>query len=419
MTNQTNAVIPHIIDQHAEEAAFLWLLRNNAINAPHYDLNDLAKLDDRIDAHLDGLRISADYGWTVCNENLQLKESGEVFVAAILALEGNSIERINQVYKIVEQAPETINGLVSAFGWVKPHNLQGKVNGLLISEDPLWRMAGIAACAIHRVDPGKFLEQAIQDDDVSLRVRGLKAVGELGRVDLKTFLLEQLNHENNKVRFWAAWSAVLIGDRSLALSLLCKEIESNSEFCIKAMQVALPVLDAQSIKQTLKALADNQDTLRQAVIGAGISGDPCYISWLIQQMNDPQLARVAGESLSIICGVDLADQDMEGDLPDGQMGGPSENPEDDDVAMDPDEDLLYPDPLLVQGWWQGNMHLFKPDVRYLYGKFSDTTQCEWLLRNGTQKLRYIAALELALKRPEQAIYEIRAVGKRQQKELNC
>ena len=33
-----------IVSQHVEEAAFLWLLRSNAIRRPHYALKDLAKL---------------------------------------------------------------------------------------------------------------------------------------------------------------------------------------------------------------------------------------------------------------------------------------------------------------------------------------------------------------------------------------
>ena len=48
-------VIPDIISQHFEEAAFLWLLRSNAIHQPHHTLKDLAKLDDQVEAHLDGL----------------------------------------------------------------------------------------------------------------------------------------------------------------------------------------------------------------------------------------------------------------------------------------------------------------------------------------------------------------------------
>ncbi|MCR1764356.1 hypothetical protein NAG16_14970, partial [Pseudomonas aeruginosa] len=47
--------IAAIVDQHAEEAAFLALLRDYAVRAPHYDLEELAELDQRIEAHLDGL----------------------------------------------------------------------------------------------------------------------------------------------------------------------------------------------------------------------------------------------------------------------------------------------------------------------------------------------------------------------------
>ena len=52
-------VIPVVIEQHAEAAAFHWLLRDVAVCAPHYSLDDLVKLDNRLDAHLDELRIAA------------------------------------------------------------------------------------------------------------------------------------------------------------------------------------------------------------------------------------------------------------------------------------------------------------------------------------------------------------------------
>ena len=408
MSNQAKAVIPHIIDQHAEEASFLWLLRNNAVNAPHYDLDDLAKLDNRIEAHLDGLRIAADYGWQVCYQNLQIKESGEVFTAAVLALEGRSDEQINQVYKIVEQVPETIDGLISAFGWVEKESLQGKVNGLLVSSNPLWREVGISACLIHRVDPGKFLEEAILDENISLRIRSLKAVGELGRVDLKVVLLEKLNHDDNQVCFWAAWSAVLLGDRGHALNILRLEIEKNSEFCLPAMQVALPVLDTQSVKKTLKVLADSQSTLRLAIIGAGISGDPVYIPWLIQQMKAVEFAKVAGEAFSHLCGVDLAYQDMEGEIPEEEVtSNPTKNSADEFVEMDEDEDLPYPDVVEVQNWWKKNEGCFEPSVRYLYGKPVAIDQCTQVLKKGIQRLRYKAAILLALMKSEQALFEVK------------
>jgi hypothetical protein len=71
--------IAEIVSQHAEEAAFLWLLRSKAIRAPHYALNDLAKLDDRVEAHVDGLRAAAtwwDCGCEIRSQVVQRRVEG-------------------------------------------------------------------------------------------------------------------------------------------------------------------------------------------------------------------------------------------------------------------------------------------------------------------------------------------------------
>jgi hypothetical protein len=85
--------------------------------------------------------------------------------------------------------------------------------------------------------------------------------------------------------------------------------------------------------------------------------------------------------------------------------------------MDDDEDLPLPDPLLVREWWRSHQHNFKSDIRYLFGKPCSQSQCHWLLKQGTQRLRYAAALNLALMQPDQALFEVSAVGKKQQQAL--
>lgn len=416
--NTIHPVIPHIIDQHAEEAAFLWLLRHNAVYAPHYNLKDLAKLDNRVEAHIDGLRIAGDYGWEACCNNLEFKGAGEVFAAGFLALEGNDVDRINKVYQVVEECPETLCGLISAFGWVEPQHLQGKVSGLLVSKNPLWRQAGIAACAIHRVDPGKYLDQAIQDDDPQLKIRALRAAAELGRAGLKQVIIEQVNDKDSTVGFWAAWSAVCLGARGSALSSLQTRIIEGADYSAKAMSVAFRALGLHEVKEILKGLVQNEDKLRGAVIGAGISGDPSYIPWLIKQMETPKLAKIAGESFSFITGVDIAYEDLDGELPKGFAAGPTENPEDENVAMDADEDLPCPDSLLIDRWWKQQQQNYSPGVRYLLGQPITEHQCQTVLRSGKQRQRQVAALELSMMQPTTPLFETRAIGKRQQKWLS-
>lgn len=109
------ASLPHIIEQHAEEAAFLWLLRDNAVTEAHYNLTHLQELEERIEAHIDGLRIAGDEGWKCCLENLrQFPESGEMFAATILALESNHNEYLQQLYTLAETNHSTERGFISA-----------------------------------------------------------------------------------------------------------------------------------------------------------------------------------------------------------------------------------------------------------------------------------------------------------------
>ena len=65
MVKQENikiAIIPVVVEQRAEEAAFLWLLRDSAVIEPHYSLPDVAHLDDRTEAHIDGLILRWSHG---------------------------------------------------------------------------------------------------------------------------------------------------------------------------------------------------------------------------------------------------------------------------------------------------------------------------------------------------------------------
>jgi uncharacterized protein (TIGR02270 family) len=85
-------------------------------------------------------------------------------------------------------------------------------------------------------------------------------------------------------------------------------------------------------------------------------------------MQKPEYNRLAGKSFTMITGVDLAYEDLDGDQPEGFEAGPTENPEDEDVAMDPDEELPWPDYLSVSDWWNQNEARFTLGERYLCGQ---------------------------------------------------
>ena len=167
----------------------------------------------------------------------------------------------------------------------------------------------------------------------------------------------------------------------------------------------------------MKGLVADPKWLRTVIVAAGVCGDPHYVPWLIKQMETPEVARPAGEAFTMITGVDLAYEDLEGEWPEGFEAGPTENPEDEDVAMDPDEDLPWPAPKLLRGWWDANKGRFEAGTRYLVGQPITAEHCRQVLRTGFQRQRIAAALELALMDPGAPLFETRAPGKRQQQAL--
>ncbi len=76
------------IEEHADEASFLWLQRAHAVSAPNYSPQQFADLDERLAAHIDGLRVAGDDGWKLIEEGLENEGPEDFFPAAVLALEG-------------------------------------------------------------------------------------------------------------------------------------------------------------------------------------------------------------------------------------------------------------------------------------------------------------------------------------------
>lgn len=407
-----------IISQHAEEAAFQWILRDVAVYAPNYNLQDLSELDERVEAHLDGLRVAGDVGWKFCEEALENEEPGEIFAASVLAFESGDTDRIQKVLDVGCSDPELERALISALGWIPYKNINNFINDLLFSESPEIRRVGIAASSIHRRDPGHILSQFIVDPNTRLRSRAIKAAGELGRTDLVFLILQSILDTDDVCQFYAAWSVALLGKRTPAVfDALCQVTEELGPYSEKSLDMALRCMELSQAKEWLQQLRAKPEFLRLAVIGSGVIGDPALADDLVTLMDNAEVSRVAGESFSIITGVDLAYDDLEGDEPEDFKGGPREDSEDEGVAMDKDEDLPWPAPGLVARWWKEHQGSFKSGRRYLGGKEITVELLSNALIHGNQRQRSIAALELAIREPARPLFEIRANGKYQTKLL--
>ena len=140
-------MITTILDQHAEEAAFLAGLRSYAVGAPHYDLAHLGDLDERIEAHLDGLRIAGLKGLHLLLEQLTPHAQGEVFAVAALALRLGNESALETLYQHLHANPEGEAFLVAALGWLEWHEVSKLIERDLSSTDAQRRRIALAAHA--------------------------------------------------------------------------------------------------------------------------------------------------------------------------------------------------------------------------------------------------------------------------------
>jgi uncharacterized protein (TIGR02270 family) len=172
--------------------------------------------------------------------------------------------------------------------------------------------------------------------------------------------------------------------------------------------MALRRIDMRTGFTWLYALAGMAGGMRPALAGAGALGDPTIVYWLFDAMKTPETARLAGLSFSMITGIDLAEEKLAGERPEGFVEGPADDPEDEDVAMDPDDGLPWPDRVALEGWWKREGRRFQKGTRYLLGQpTADMGWLERVLGTGHQVARAAAAVEMVMAGKRKRVVEVR------------
>ena len=243
MQSLARPIIPVVVAQHAEESAMLRHVRSVLVRAPHVKLHQLRRLDDRIAAHLDGLSVAGPDGTAFCTAALARPGAGEVFACTVRAIEERDDKALHRLLALAGALADAKRGLLSAFGWVSAQQLQGIARDLLGAKEALPREVGIAACRLHRADPGAALIPLLGDADASLRAAAVRAAGELGRVDLADHVLGALADLQMEVRFQAARSACLLGNRDVALRVLDSVARGNGPDAETAITLLLQASD--------------------------------------------------------------------------------------------------------------------------------------------------------------------------------
>ncbi len=407
-----------IVDEHLDEAAFLYGQWERALVDPEYTLGEvLSGPEERLLAHLDGLVVAGQRA----AEKLLLPalggdDPGLVFAAAYALLASEDGDFSEPVLKaLVEGEPAAADAVVRALQVTQRGDLYGRLAPLLAKGPAPVQARVLEVLAFLRIDPRVRLDPLARSTDEGLR----RAVLRVGRIFPAQVPLQQvelaLASKDPAERALAlevglvqgskgAWAAV---ERALAAPV------PPPEWAQAALLWALS--GERELRPLLSGLTDPKRR-NAALFALGFTGRVAAVEAALAWLADEQAGKVAAEAFSAVTGLVI----------EKRFATPSERwdpdaPEDEEEASDeaegPEADLPAPAPEAIGAWWQAEQARFDPLQRWLGGKPWAIEGVVAGLEEGPCRRRGAQALDLAIRSRGQLQLETTAPARRQVAEL--
>jgi uncharacterized protein (TIGR02270 family) len=401
--------LPDILEEHLEEADFLYTQRRTALEDDDYNLLELAEMEERLLAHIDGLVIAGDEGWNLLEERLASDDEGEAFVAALTALASGNTERREELLKVFAAAKrENLAGLKAALCLFGAGETTEPLRALMAEAETETATAILEILAFHRKGlSAREVESVLASDENPIRCAGLQTAAAMGWRDLADRSVGVLAAEDPSLVAEAVRTGFILG-RNEGLQK-ARELLAGGEPLGAQLQIWLGLGGSESDRALLTTSLAAEEMAREAVIALGWLGNPAAIDDLLRHLDRPDLARQIGAAMRRITGVDLATENL---VQSEQDEAEDAEPEDDfaDPVFDPDEALPWPDTERIAAWWQENRRHYAGHDRFRYGQKWDREAVLEVLRSGGLQERHLAACELARMGSGEALPETRALA---------
>ena len=386
-----------IVEEHLEEAGFLWGRWEAALEAPDYRLCEVAEIEQRLFAHVEGLLVGgAPVASRVLLPALSDQDPELVFAAAYTLLSSGVTEQAAAVLDALEQADaEQLPAVRRALELGPLAGLQQRLRALAAEGPSGLRAAALDVLTAHGVQAGELLERFLATRDPLLLGAGLRAARLPGAPLLTEHLRRAMDHPDLAVRDAALESAMI--RRLPAARERCQAlVAARDRDCGHALLLLALAGQAQDIVLIHGCL--DRPGLRHAAIRAlGFTGTREAAGLCLEALDtdDLQLARLAGEALSTITGIDLELAELA--LPVGQNGEQDPDDEQPGGPQPPEQYLPIPDAAALAAWWDRQQEQLEPGVRHHAGRPADLSTLLEALQYGPARRRRLLALELALR----------------------
>ncbi len=416
LLQQQRRPLPGVLLQHAEAVQDACIQRRVLVRSGHGRLLHLERLDQRIEAHLEGLRVGGDTAMRLLREQVDPTRPWTLFAPLVLALRARHFETLDDLVQVALSDPAAVPFCVSALGWIDAPAL-GDVGRAWLARDSVELAVLLGrALALHcelptqlRARIGHALVRAPRSD----RLATLAACGALEALDDCRAALHDARPEELAT---LACAAVMLGDRHGALDRLLglarDDLMATAPQPLDVLQWALRAGGPAHGRAVLSRCFSDTPHSRAAIRAVGAVGDPAHVPWLLERARNAATSRAAGEALALLTGVDLAAQSLERPAPDdASVNG------DDGLDVDDDDGLPWPDPDAVAAWWSQAGGAMTAHPVLLRGTPPSRDGCVEALLQAPQRQRRAAAIWWCLLQPGTPLFPVDAPAGRQRQAL--
>ncbi|HKN69245.1 MAG TPA: hypothetical protein VJW73_23360 [Gemmatimonadaceae bacterium] len=298
--------IPDIAEEHLEELQFLWTQRRTALHSAAYTMREMSRLEERIEAHVQGLLVLGEHLPDFVTSGLASSDEMVAFAAAYALLRSGTSDALKQVRKALVEAEGTrLEGIREALAHGPAQPLIPLLQSLFVSAPPPLAIAVGEALAFHRalqVSPEQ-LSPLLRDEAPAVR-RGAWRIAAYAGMALPPALYDIALRDDDPgvkaaARTAAAWSGYggwLAHCRALA--------DAPTPEGVPAIAMLATVLPPQEYKAVAALAAQPAFGPERHQIAAAF-GHPVMIDFLLSEMQsaDPATAAGAGAAFGRMLGV--------------------------------------------------------------------------------------------------------------------
>lgn len=418
-SEMASCVNAQVVAAHAEEAAFLWTQRVLASEQPNYNLSYLARLDERIDAHLDGLVTAGNSGREACSVLLESDEPGAFFADCTVDQLGTVPSRLQSLAELALGNGVRHQEFAASCRWLGPEHVAHALPGMCRVSEPELRVIALFAAAEARIDLDRdgapVLAACVRDVDVRVRAYARYAAGVLQqhrlRSDLEAIGQETCGQLSEQEQFLAAYGGGLMGIRTDLDYLRCVVRNPLDSRTLRGLQVLMTQLPERELRVVLNELRESTPSV--GMIATGMLGQPQEIEQIFAALTDESLSRLAGEAYATITGADLELQSLDGESLLGE-----DDAEADKLLLSYQTHLPWPNATAISKHWSSMQGQLVARQRYLCG-LPVPAGCSAVLAQGYQRQRALAALHLAGRTDAPVLFDVRAPVRRQAARLRA